>query len=167
MRFRAYKIPEFWEMESSGIPENKAIHVYSNTADLTVYDMSHNPYTSDGSYIIPDHRMGYGLCRCGLRIALTKAAATMCSISLRPASLPRIRIILSSLLHHPAICANVRAAMTMAMPTRRIIVFPQGVPQSFQLNKGQCMQFMPVKAQDPDNYRHDGNHHPFQYAGGR
>jgi hypothetical protein len=48
-----FKIPEEWEMESSGFVEQKSIHVWSNDADLTVYDMSHNAYTSDGSFIFP------------------------------------------------------------------------------------------------------------------
>lgn len=54
----SYLVPESWEMESSGIVEQKAIHVWSNDADLTVYVMSHNAYTSDGSYIIPT--IGWG-----------------------------------------------------------------------------------------------------------
>src|ERR1035437_7135779 len=43
-----YKPPLSWEMESSGIIENKTIHVWSYDADIEVYNMSHQPYSSDG-----------------------------------------------------------------------------------------------------------------------
>jgi hypothetical protein len=55
---QAYKVASFnlslgWEIKTNNVIENKAIHVYSKDADLTVYLMSHNPYTSDGMYVMP------------------------------------------------------------------------------------------------------------------
>ena len=53
-----FQVPEFFEMESSGIAENKGIHVYDTNADLSVYLMSHQPYCGEGSFIIPT--IGWG-----------------------------------------------------------------------------------------------------------
>ena len=55
----SYLLPEFWEMESSGIVESKGIHVWSNNADITVYAMSSdNDNAAEGSFIIPT--IGWG-----------------------------------------------------------------------------------------------------------
>jgi hypothetical protein len=52
-------IPEAMEMQSSGIVEqNKTVHVWSDDADLSVYLLSRNPYTTDGMYVIPT--VGWG-----------------------------------------------------------------------------------------------------------
>ncbi len=58
----AYKIatinlPFSDEIENSGSVE-QAVHVWSNDADLTVYFMSHDEYTSDGTYVVPT--IGWG-----------------------------------------------------------------------------------------------------------
>jgi adhesin/invasin len=53
-----FRIPLAWEMTSSGEVEDKAIHVWSEDADLTAYLLSRNPATSDGMYIIPS--IGWG-----------------------------------------------------------------------------------------------------------
>ncbi len=53
-----FNIPLAWEMQSSGIADNFGIHVWSNDADISCYVMSHNPYTSDGMYVIPS--IGWG-----------------------------------------------------------------------------------------------------------
>ncbi|MDP4200281.1 MAG: hypothetical protein Q8902_12020, partial [Bacteroidota bacterium] len=54
----AFNIPLQWEMESSGQVEDMGVHVWSTNADICAYVMSHNPYTSDGMYIIPT--IGWG-----------------------------------------------------------------------------------------------------------
>lgn len=54
----AFNIPLGWEVKSSGVVEDKAIRVWSDDADITAYLMSHNPYTSDGMYIVPT--IGWG-----------------------------------------------------------------------------------------------------------
>jgi hypothetical protein len=55
----AFLIPNGWEVISSAIVTNQAIHVWSKDGDLCAYLMSHNPYTSDGMYIIPT--IGWGV----------------------------------------------------------------------------------------------------------
>ncbi len=54
----AVNVPLGWEMKSSSIIEQKAIHVWSNDADLQCCVMSHSPYTSDGFNCIPT--IGWG-----------------------------------------------------------------------------------------------------------
>ncbi len=55
----AYELPRSVEVQSSiTVEKDKAIHVWSNDADLSVYFMSRNPFTSDGMYIIPT--IGWG-----------------------------------------------------------------------------------------------------------
>ena len=147
----SYKVPEFWEMESSGIPENKAIHVYSNTADLTVYDMSHNDYTSDGSYIIPT--IGWGVDYVvGAYASLFEGGAGY------GFDLPSTCVIIANQdnttfdITPSADCRQCTGGNDLGDAASRIVVYPAGQPQTFQLNRGQCMQFMPVDAQDPDNF---------------
>src|SRR5690242_15263542 len=54
-----YEVPKGLELKSSLTAEkDKAIHVWSDNADLSVYFMSRNPYTSDGMYVIPT--IGWG-----------------------------------------------------------------------------------------------------------
>lgn len=53
-----FKVPLAWEMTKSAVVEDKAVHVWSEDADLTAYLMSRNPATSDGMYIIPS--IGWG-----------------------------------------------------------------------------------------------------------
>lgn len=55
----SYELPRSVELQSSvTVEKDKAIHVWSNDADLSVYFMSRNPFTSDGMYVIPT--IGWG-----------------------------------------------------------------------------------------------------------
>ncbi len=54
----SYLIPNFLQLESSGIIENKALHVWSDDADLIVSTMNAVPYSADGCSIIPT--IGWG-----------------------------------------------------------------------------------------------------------
>jgi hypothetical protein len=47
-----------WEIKTNDIIEQKGIHVWSDDADIQVYEMSHSPYTSDGMLVIPT--IGWG-----------------------------------------------------------------------------------------------------------
>ncbi|HET6513259.1 MAG TPA: hypothetical protein VFH43_13785, partial [Candidatus Kapabacteria bacterium] len=53
-----FDVPLAWELTQSGVIEKKAVHVWSEDADLTAYLLSRNPATSDGMYIIPS--VGWG-----------------------------------------------------------------------------------------------------------
>lgn len=54
----SYKIPLTWELSGSATIEDKAIHVWSEDADIVGYLLSRNPFSSDGMYIIPE--IGWG-----------------------------------------------------------------------------------------------------------
>ncbi|HEY6171559.1 MAG TPA: T9SS type A sorting domain-containing protein [Candidatus Kapabacteria bacterium] len=49
----AFNTPLGWEVTTSGIIEDKGIRVWSNDADLSVFVLSRNPATSDGTNILP------------------------------------------------------------------------------------------------------------------
>jgi hypothetical protein len=54
-----YLLPRSVELKSSlDVEKDKAIHIWSDDADISVYFMSRNPYTSDGMYVIP--AIGWG-----------------------------------------------------------------------------------------------------------
>ncbi len=147
----SFKIPEFWEMESSGIPENKVIEVYSNTADLTVYDMSHNPYTSDGSYIIPTIGWGtdyvvaaYGSLYEGGGNYVYDLPSTCMVVANQDGT---------TFSFTPSCnCRNSASGNDMGDPYSTIVVFFADSTYSFTINRGQCVQFMPVKAQNGSDF---------------
>ncbi len=142
----SYKIPEFWEMESSGIAENKVIHVYSNTADLAVYDLSHNPYTSDGSYIIPTIGWGtdyvvaaYGSLFEGGGSYGFDLPSTMMVVANQDSTVFSFT--------PPCDCRSSTSGNDAGDPNSTIIVFFADSTYTFTLNRGQCMEFMPVKSE--------------------
>lgn len=54
-----FLLPKSVEIKGSlDIEKEKAIHVWSDDADLSVYFMSRNPFTSDGMYVLPT--IGWG-----------------------------------------------------------------------------------------------------------
>jgi hypothetical protein len=54
----SFKIPLSWEATSSGIIENKGIHVWSSDADLSCSVLARNPESSDGMCLIPTAGLG-------------------------------------------------------------------------------------------------------------
>ena len=54
----AFNIPITWEVKTSGILEHKGLHIWSTEGTISAYVMSHNPYTSDGTAIIPPRAWG-------------------------------------------------------------------------------------------------------------
>ncbi len=147
----SFKIPEFWEMESSGIVEDKAIHVYCPTADLAVYDISHNPYTSDGSYIIPTIGWGtdyvvaaYGSLFEGSGSYVYDLPSTMVVVADQDNTTVTIT---------PSCdCRQCTSGDNSGDANSTILAYPKGVPVQFQLNRGQSLQMMPVKATDPNDF---------------
>lgn len=150
---QAYKIgtfiiPEAWEMESSGVVEQKAIHVWSNNADLTVYDMSHNAYTSDGSFIFPTIGWGTDNVVAGFgslyeddfddpsEMAIT-ANTDNTTVEITPSCDLRS-------------CTRGRESGWGSDATT--VAYPAGKTFSVTLNRGDCVQFMPVKSEDVTGY---------------
>jgi len=152
----AYKVSEFHvreslEMESSGYPENKGIHIFSRTADIEAYFMSHEAYSSDGSYIIPTIGWGtdyvvaaYGSAFEGGGTALFDLPSE-CTIV---ADQDNTEVDITP----SCDCRQCRNGNASGNAQSSIVVYPQGEPQSFPLNRGQSLQLMPVMATDPDNF---------------
>jgi hypothetical protein len=54
----SFSIPLGWEVTTSGVIEEKGIHVWSHDADLTAYMLCRNPGSSDGTNILPLGALG-------------------------------------------------------------------------------------------------------------
>ena len=126
-----FLIPEFWEMESSGIPEQKAIHVYSKDADLSVYNLSHNAYSSDGEYVIPT--IGWGTDY----VVAAYESLTDLGTGGGDFDLPSTMAVVADQ-------DNTTVQITPSCDCR--VGFPAGVMQTFTLNRGDAIQLMPVMA---------------------
>ena len=162
----SFKAPEFWEMESSGIVENKAIHVYSNDADLSVCFFSHDDYSSDGSAAIPT--IGWGT---------DYVVAASGSLLEGP---------VGNTYDDPSECVIVAdedgtvVSITPSCNCRQnttgngmgdsVVVFPAGQKFNVTLNRGESMQLMPVLATDTIHFDMTGTiihaNHPIGVIGG-
>lgn len=144
-----FSIPLSWEVTSSGEVENKGIRVWSNDADLTVYLLSRNPYTSDGMFIIPT--IGWGKDYIvGAFHSLYEGYGTF-------------------VYDYPSECSIVaNQDNTICTITPSCDIRASGAPtvvlhkknQSFTeiLNRGQCVQYMATQATDADNFDVTGTH---------
>ncbi len=150
-----FTVPKYWEVESSGIWENKAIHVYSNDADLTVYFMSHQFQSGDGSYIIPT--IGWGT-----DYVVAAYGSLFSGSGNGEYDLPSECIVVanqdntSGTITPLCDCRQCEGGNIYGDASSTIVVYPANQPIPFQLNRGQCMQLMPVKATDADNYDMSG-----------
>ncbi len=146
-----FTVPVSLEMESSGIAENKGIHIYSNDADLEVYFLSYDNNSSDGTYIIPTIGWGedYVVASYG---SLFEGGGTYAYDA--PSELTVVASEDNTVIEITPSC-NCRKSMTgndSGNAQSRVVAFPAEEPFSVTLNRGQSMQLMPVLAEDPDNY---------------
>ncbi len=142
-KITTYDAPEPWEIESSGYVQDNAVHVWSKDADLTVYFMSHNAYTSDGSYIIPT--IGWGT---------DYVVAGFESLYEGSNDIPSEFTIAAS-------TDNTVIEITPACDLRRargpdsnaaIVAYPSGQTFQITMNRGQSVQFMSVEANSTTGY---------------
>ncbi len=147
----SFRLPESWELESSGVVENKGIHVYSKDADLSVYNLSRNAYTSDGEYVIPTIGWGtdyvvaaYGSLYEGSGTYVYDLPSTMAIVAAQDNT---------SIVVTPSCdCRQCTSGNISGDASSEIVVFPAGQPIPLQLNRGQCIELMPIKALDPENF---------------
>jgi hypothetical protein len=146
-----FAVPESLEMESSGYPENKGIHIYSKDANLSVYFISHQPYSSDGSYIIPTIGWGtdYAVAAYG---SLFNGGGTFAFDLPSECTVVAEEDNTQVTITPSCDCRQCMSGNDTGNAQASVVVFPQGQPQSFPLNRGQSVQLMPVKAQDADFY---------------
>jgi hypothetical protein len=121
---------------SSAIETDKAIHIWSDNADLSVYFMSRNDFTSDGMYVIPTTGWGKDY---------VVAAATALYVS-AAVDLPSEFIII----------ANQDNTAVSIIPSQDIrkegdpsgVLHAKGVPFTEFLKKGECIQYQTTQSQD-------------------
>jgi len=144
----AYKIstfvaPEPWEIESSGYVEDNAVHVWSKDADLTVYFMSHNAATSDGSYIIPTIGWGTDYVVAGFE-GLFEGNADYPSEFTIAANMDYTSVQITP-------SCDLRRS-TGAGSNTTVVAYPAGQTFRVTLNRGQSVQFLSVLAQGSEGY---------------
>lgn len=124
-------IPLDKELTSSGVVEtNKAIHVWSDDADLSVYFLSRAPFTTDGMYVIPT--MGWGR---------RYVIASYASLSVDPK--------ISDDPSEFALVADQDSTVVTITPSHDIrmngadtvVLHQKGVPFNEILQKGECIQY--------------------------
>ncbi len=142
-----YIVPLGWEMESSGIVEPKAIHVWSNTADLTVYVMSHNAYTSDGSYIVPTVGWGTDYVVAGYGALFEGFGSFVYDL---PSEFTVTADVDNTVVTITPSCDLRQCYGQGDNPT--VVAYPQGKPFTITLNRGECAQFLSVQATGSDGF---------------
>ena len=142
-----YQIKESWEMESSGYVEQKAVHVWSKDADLTCYVMSHNAYTSDGSYIIPTIGWGtdYVVAGYGSLYELSWDDPSEFTIA---ASMDNTQVDVTPSCDF-RLCPSGNES---GDGCSQVVGYPAGKTFHVMLNRGESVQFKPVLAQGADGY---------------
>lgn len=139
-----FDVPLSWELRGSGVPEEKAIHVWSEDADLTAYLLSRNPATSDGMYIIPS--IGWGT----EYVVASFASYAYYSGYEYPSEM--------------VIIANQDNTVVTITPTTDLrqgissaVAYPRNKPFSVTLKKGEAVQYMASAANgDMENYNLTG-----------
>ncbi len=135
---RSFLMPNFWEMESSGVVEHKGIHVWSNDANLIVYSMNENQDNgSEGERIISTNGWGADY-----------VVAAYSSFHLVTGSyvydLPSIMAIVADQDHTTVTITPSCDCRTVSQTFN----YPAGVPITITMNRGDSYQLMPRKVTD-------------------
>jgi hypothetical protein len=137
----SFNIPLFWEVESSGIAENKVIEVWSNTSNLTVYNMSHQLYSSDGEYIIPT--IGWGT------DYVVAAYGALYEGNSYVFDLPSTCIVVAN---RDSTSVDITPSCNCRASVNSNYFFPAGQTFNIQLDRGQCVQLMSVKSESDSGF---------------
>ena len=147
----SFSIPLGWEIKSSAVVTNNAIHVWSNDGDICAYLMSHNPYTSDGMYIIP--KIGWG---------------TTYVVAAYNALFEGFGSYVYDFPSEMAIVADVDNTVVTITPSTDIrvegspqaccscLIHPKGVPFVEILNRGQAIQYQTTCTQNAEDFDFSG-----------
>jgi IgGFc binding protein len=135
-------IPLASELYSSNVIERKAIHVWSDDADLSVYLLSRNPYTTDGMYVIPTNGWGkeYVVAAYG---SLYEGIGTQYDY-------PSEFIVIG---HRDNTNVTIVPSCDIRdnkLPTT--VIHPKHVPFTVTLNEGDCIQYQAVLATNTNDY---------------
>ncbi|HET6512290.1 MAG TPA: choice-of-anchor D domain-containing protein [Candidatus Kapabacteria bacterium] len=145
MEVLVFRVPLAWEMTQSNVIEDKAIHVWSEDADLTAYLMSRNPATSDGMYIIPS--IGWGT---------EYVVASFASYAYYAQyDLPSEFVLVAN--QDNTVCTITPTVDIRQGLSRTEVAYPKGKPFNVTLMKGQAVQFMCTYANgDMENFNLSG-----------
>ncbi|HYM20101.1 MAG TPA: hypothetical protein VEW28_03750 [Candidatus Kapabacteria bacterium] len=141
------EIPQGAELQTSGVAENRAIHIWSKDADLSVYFLSRAPYTTDGMYCIPT--IGWGT-------DYVVAAYASYIIDVSEADLPSEFVIVANQ-------NNTQVIITPTTDIRKdgfpgVVDHPKNASFSVILDSGQCMQFQSTATPGDDSWDFSGTH---------
>ena len=133
-----YNVPMSMEITSSGLREDKAIHVWSLAADLSVYWMSHAFLSSDGSSVMPTSGWGtdYVVAAYGARYDSV--------------DLPSEFTIVANQDNTNVTITPSQDIRITGQPTK--VLHPGHVAFTETLSKGQTIQYQLVLAQNTDDY---------------
>lgn len=131
-----FRIPLAWELKESGTIEKKAIHVWSEDADLSAYVLSRNPATSDGMYVIPT--IGWGK-----EYVVASYHSHWAGAAGGDGDLPS----------EFAMVANTDSTVITVLPTTAIRrgqdadvqLYPAGVPFTVVLDRGEAVQYQAMR----------------------
>lgn len=121
---------------STGIQTNKAVHIWSDNADLSVYFMSRNDFTSDGMYVLPTTGWGKDY---------VVAAATALYVS-ATVDLPSEFIIIAN--QDNTTVSIIPSQDIRAEGQPNVALHKKGVPFTVFLKKGECVQYQTTQSQD-------------------
>ena len=118
------------EIHSSGIVENKAVHVWSDDADLSVYFLSRINASGDGMYVLPTTGWGKEYVVAGYSSLLIPA---------NQGDFPSEFVVVAEK-------NNTQLTIIPSMDLRKdgfpnVIDHPRGIPFTQMLNKGECIQY--------------------------
>jgi hypothetical protein len=131
------------ELTSSGVVEDKGIHVWSDNADLTAYLLSRNPGSSDGMLIIPTTGWGTEYVVAGYESLYEGYGSAVYDY-------PSEFSIVAN--QNNTICNIIPSSDIRSSFDPNAILHPAGVPFTEILSRGQCVQYMTVRATDNLNY---------------
>ncbi len=121
---------------SSAIETDKAIHIWSDNADLNVYFMSRNDFTSDGTVVLPSYSYGK-------EYVVAAASALFVSAAV---DLPSEFIVIATKDSTGITITPSQDIRNEGVPTE--IKYPKNVPFNVTLNKGECIQYQTTQSQD-------------------
>ncbi|HEY6172422.1 MAG TPA: IgGFc-binding protein, partial [Candidatus Kapabacteria bacterium] len=130
-------VPRNLEINRSSVIEtDKAIHIWSDDADLNVYFMSRNDFTSDGTVVLPSYSYGK---------EYVVAAATALYVG-ASVDLPSEFIVIATKDNTALTIIPSQDIRQEGAPT--VVLHAKGVPFTEFLKKGECIQYQTTQSQD-------------------
>jgi len=140
-----FTVPLAIEMQSSGVVENKGIHVYDNTDDITVCLKSTSTYSGEGMYCIPSRELGTDYVVAGYESFFDFTDSSYDFPSEFTITAEQDSTIVE-------IIPSCGLRKSDSFPTfNNITAFQKGKPFEVRLNRGQCIQYQAVLTRSSAN----------------